>query len=592
MVTILEKVKHKERSFSSRLYYDVNVLEQRFKLPPKPTFFLHELFLLSFFCLRSKRFRQISSIIFKLIRKTREDSTHIPLFLLDSFIDLGSTFIKVGQFLSTRSDILPREYIEALSGLQDSLPPMSYIEVKSIVERELRKPIECIFKSFNEEPIASASIGQVHKALLISGLDVVVKVQRPDLSELFYEDLAILRCIVTFFERYTRIGKEREWVQIVDEIGKTLFEEIDFIQEGRNADHLRRNLHYEERISIPKIFWQYTTRKLITIEFVPGIKITDIESLKENNIDTKDLALVLTHAYFKQVFEDGFFHADPHPGNIVVKKDGTIVFYDFGMVGRINENIRAELANVLLSIVGNDTSTLLNTLKKLELLKQNVDVEPIKRVFENVLYKYYDGSKLEDLDFDGLEDDLKILFKDKPMKLPSKFTYTLRATGALEGVCRTLDPDFSLVKAATPYFQNWLIDKERTSTWAYLKAAFPTHSKLIDKIKVYLEVLKDLPKYASEAEKSKEEKEENKILGQAKSFEDKVSQAAEVKELSSKLKVAYSVIFLLSFVFIGNYLVQSESFIIGTLGFVLLISSVFGSIGIVVWSIFRVGERK
>lgn len=594
MVTLLEKVKHKEKSFSGRLYYDISVLEKRFKLPSKPTFFLHELFLLSFFCLRSKRFRQVTSVFFKLMKQNRRDAVnHLSTkaeLLLQGFIDLGSTFIKIGQFLSTRSDILSKEYVEALSELQDSLPPMLYSEVKSIVERELRKPIDCVFKLFNEEPIASASIGQVHKALLISGLNVVVKVQRPNLSELFYEDLAIIRCIATFLERYTKIGKEREWVQIVDEIGKTLFEEIDFIQEGKNADHLRRNLHYEERVYIPKIFWQYTTRKLITIEFVPGIKITDIESLKENNIDAKDLALVLTHAYFKQVFEDGFFHADPHPGNIVVKEDGTIVFYDFGMVGRINENIRAELANVLLSIVGNDTSTLLNTLKKLELLKQNVDVEPIKRVVENVLYKYYDGGKLKDLDLDGLEDDLKMLFKDKPMKLPSKFTYTLRATGALEGVCRTLDPDFSLVKAATPYFQDWLTDKPQGSAWTYLKAAFPTHSKLIDKIKVYLEVLKDLPKYVGELEHKDVETLQRSVSTEA-NFENEHLKE-EVKNTNSKLKVAYSVIFLLSFVFIGNYLVQAENFVISTLGFVLLISSVFGSIGIVVWSIFRVGERK
>lgn len=588
MVALLEKVRQNEGEFITRLYYDIKTLEKKFSLPLKPTFFLHELLLLTFFCLKSKRFRQISRIIFKLINEVRKDPKCAPLFLLNSFIELESTFIKIGQFLSSRGDILPKEYIEELSKLQDSLPPMSYDGVKEIVERELRKPLNCVFKTFEEEPIASASIGQVHKAELISGLEVVVKIQRPNLNELFYEDLAVLRCIATFLERYTKIGKGREWVKIVDEVGRTLFEEIDFIQEGKNADHLRRNLKYEERVYIPKIFWQYTTRKLITIEFAPGIKITDLNSLRENNIDTKDLAFVLVNAYFKQVFEDGFFHADPHPGNIVVKKDGTIVFYDFGMVGRINEDVRGELANVLVSIVGNDTNTLLDTLKRLELLKQGANIEPIKRVIEHALYRYYDGSKLVDLDLDGIEDDLNKLFEDKPMQLPSKFAYTLRATGALEGVCRTLDPDFSLVKVATTYFQSWLKGKAQRDPWIYLKAAFPTHSKFIDKIKVYIEVLKDLPKYASDLEEKNVETLRRSVSTETNFENERLKE--EIKNTNSKLKVAYSVIFLLCFVFIGNYLIEAKIFLINILGFVLLTISVFGSIGIVVWSIF--GVRK
>lgn len=562
-------------------YYNSNIVQERFKLPSKPSFFLQEFFLLCFYCLRDKRFRQIAGVIFKLIKQIRKPQVETRLtasLLLNAFVELGPTFIKIGQFLSSRPDLIPKEYINVLSQLQDSLPPIQFDKIKSIVESELRKPLEIIFKSFETESIASASIGQVHKAKLLNDFDVVVKIQRPDLSLTFYQDLAILRCLTTFLERHTRIGKDREWVQIIDEIGKTLFEEIDFIQEGKNADKLRKNLKYEDRIYIPKIFWQYTTKKLITIEYVPGIKITDVDSLVKNNLNPKELALILVNAYFKQVFEDGFYHADPHPGNIVVKNDSSIVFYDFGMVGRINENVRGELANVLVSIIGNDTDTLLSTLKKLDLIKNDVDITPIKRIIEQAAYKYYDGAKIESLDLNGIEEDLIKVFKEKPMKLPSKFTYTLRATGTLEGVCRTLDPDFSLTSAASPYLQNWIKDKAPESKWVYLKTLFPNQGKLIDKIKIYVEVIKDLPKYVSNIEKTDVETKTN--------FENEYLKD-EVQEATSKLNIAYGIIFLLCFVFIGNFLIQSSNYIVSILGLILLISSLVGSIGIVSISIFN-----
>ena len=597
MVELLEKIDIDRDEARLRLY-NTETVQERFKLPARKeefkssiSSFLYELILLSFFCLRDKRFRQIARIVFKLIKQVKIKPKETPDFLLNAFLELDSTFIKIGQFLSTRSDLLPKEYIEVLSELQDSLPPLPFEKVKSQVEKELRKSLEKIFKSFEVDPIASASIGQVHKAELLNGLNVVVKIQRPDLNILFYHDLAILRCIATFMGRYTEIGKDREWVQIIDEIGKTLFEEIDFIQEGRNADRFRKNLKYEERIYIPKVFWQYTTRKLITIEYVGGIKITDLNSLKQNNLNPEELALVLVNAYFKQFFEDGFYHADPHPGNIVVKNDGTIVFYDFGMVGRINENIRAELATVLFSIIGNDTDTLLSTLKKLELIKQDINIQPIKRVIEQAAYKYYGGAKLSDIDLNGVEDDLKKLFHERPMKLPSKFAYTLRMTGTLEGICRTLDPDFSLVKAATPYFQDWIKEKSpesQKSKWIYLKALFPNQSKLIDRAKIYLEVIRDLPKYVSNIEQNKLNADmltSSGVSEQKEKPEESTYLKGEIAEVNLKLRFAYTIVFLLCFTFIGSFLVEKGSQVVSMFGFLLLLCSLIGAITIVSWSI-------
>ena len=591
MVQLLEKTGFDKNGFTSRLWYDKELIQTRFKLPTREENFNSNIFsliqescLLSFYFIRDKRFRQIASIVFKLLKKVAKKDPNCPYYLKNAFFELGPTFVKIGQFLSSRRDIIPEEYIKVLSELQDSIPPIPFSEMKVQIEKELRKPLETVFKSFNEEPIASASIGQVYRAELTNSMQVAVKVQRPDLNVLFNQDLAILRCLATYLERTTRLGKDREWVQIIDEIGKTLFEEIDFIQEGKNADRFRKNLKYEERICIPRIFWHYTTKKLITIEFVPGTKITDLDTLKSKNIDLKELALVLVNAYFKQFFEDGFYHADPHPGNIVVKYDGTIVFYDFGMVGRINKSLRKELTNVLVSVVAQDTETLLSTLKDLDLVKPGADVEPLKRIINEALYSYYDGTKLDSLNLNEMQGDLKILLKEKPFKLPGKFTYTLRMTGVLEGVCRTLNPEFSLTGVAKPYLQNWIKARSPESLWKYLKLVFPKENAFIKRISVYADVLKEIPSYIALKEKMTEtnntEGYESKPVSR-----DNNENRYQIEYTNLKLKSAYNVIFLLCFVIIGIYLIQTNDVIPGFIGFLLLSTSLFSSIWIVFWSI-------
>lgn len=574
---------------SHYFYYDKNIIESRYKLPGSS--FALDSFTLMFFGLKNKRFKEISRIVFKLVKQLRSkklDSFTKSQLLLEAFIELGSTFIKIGQFLSSRRDLFPEEYINALSYLQDSVDELPFHQIKALIEKEFQKPINEIFNHFEETPIAAASIGQVHKArLLNTKFDVAVKIQRPNLSTLFYEDLAVLRCIISYLERHTELGKDREWTKIVDEIGRTLFEEIDFIQEGKNADLFRENLKYNEKIYIPKIFWQFTTRKIITIEYIPGIKITDLNLLENNHINPKSLSTTLVNAYFKQFFEDGFYHADPHPGNIVVKNDGTIVFYDFGMVGRINENVKVELANVLISVIGNDTDTLLKTLKKLELIKSETDLKPIKRIIEQAAFSYYDGAKLDSLDLQSIESDLKKVFDEKPMRLPSKFTYTLRATGTLEGICRTLDPDFSLIACAKPYFYNWIRDNSQTNKWQYIKALFPKQKKTIDKMQVYLGVMKELPKYVSMKEASRDVTPEISTKNKKPLDNKNIKLRKEVEETRSKLNLAYEVIFLLSVAYSGSFLIDRGSNILNMFGLVLLSISLLLSLGIVGFSIFK-----
>ncbi|OGI20671.1 MAG: hypothetical protein A3B68_08995 [Candidatus Melainabacteria bacterium RIFCSPHIGHO2_02_FULL_34_12] len=602
MTSVLEKKVSINNGFKSRLWYDKKLVQERYKLPERNIVFngniftfTHESFLLSYYCLRDPRFRKITKVFFRLFRKILKKDPGSPVHLKEAFLELGPTFIKIGQFLSSRPDIIPEEFIGVLSELQDSLPPIPFSEIKPFLEKELRKPLNMIFKSFDEEPIASASIGQVYKGELINGAKIVVKVQRPDLNILFYRDLAIIRCLATFLERYTKIGKGREWVQIIDEIGRTLFEEIDFIQEGKNADHFRRNLKHEERIYIPRVFWHHTTKKVLTIEYVPGIKITDIASLKNKNHNPKELAKILVNAYFKQFFKDGFYHADPHPGNIVVKDDGTIVFYDFGMVGRISENVREELANVLINIVRNDTDALLDTLKELDLLKSGSDLQPLKRVIEKAAYKYYEGTKLNSLNVSDIEDDLKILIDEKPMKLPSKFTYTLRMTGTLEGVCRTLDPDFSLISVTKPYLQNWLKDKLPKSKWFYLKYLFPEENKFVGKIKAYSAVIRSLPRYVNEIEKKNGKhlnetgtnKENINNTEIKKEIREKKFLKAEATKFYLKSKLSYGIIFVFCLVFIGRIMVEKTDPIISLTGFTILIFSVFASFSLAGWAYLK-----
>ncbi len=596
MTTAYQKSQNVSTHAHDFSYYDKNIIEKRYSLQEtfsieSPFSFIYDSSLISIYGLKSKRFKKISEIIFGLIKKISKEKKKgeinhsvIANYVLGSFIDLDSTFIKIGQFLSTRGDLLPEQYINALSNLQDSIPALPFSEIKKVVEKELQKSINEVYKNFEEDPIASASIGQVHRAELLNGTNIVVKIQRPNLTSLFYEDLSILRCIAKYLERYTDLGKGREWTGIIDEIGKTLFEEIDFIQEGKNADHFRNNLKYSEGIYIPKIFWQFTTKKLITLEYVPGIKITDVQALEKKNINPKFLTTILVNAYFKQFFEDGFYHADPHPGNIVVKDDSTIVFYDFGMVGRINENVRTELANVLISMTNNDTDTLLKTLTRLELIKPGTDISPLKRIIDKAAYNYYNGTELDSLNIKGIESDIKKVFDEKPMKLPSKFTYTLRATGTLEGICRTLDPNFSLINTAKPYFYNLVKESSKESRWTYIKSLFPGKKNVIDKVQVYMDVIKELPFYVSVKENRDVAHDKNVV--RSKDVVYNVSKE-EINKTKTKLTLAYEVIFLLSLAYAGSFLLDRGNTFLNTLGLVLLGLSLFISIIIVGFSIFK-----
>jgi len=377
------------------------------------------------------------------------------IWIRETLLHLGPTFIKVGQFFSTRADLFPSEYVEELSKLQDQVPAFGYEQVAAIVQQELGKPIEQIYSYFDPTPLAAASLGQVHRAKLKSGEEVVVKVQRPGLVRLFTIDLEIGRGIAEFFQHHTPWGGAgRDWIGIYEECRRTLWEEVDYLNEGRNADTFRRNFRDMPQIAVPKVYWRYTSPRLLTLEYLPGIKISDYEALSAAGLDRRALARLGAEAYLRQLLKDGFFHADPHPGNIAVKPDGTLIFYDFGMMGRLRPGIKEKLAGMLAAVVAKNADQVVALLVELGVLVPTADLAPVRRSVQYLLDHFLDkpfSSKLDEISVAAISEDLYELAYEQPFRFPATFTFVLRALTTLEGLGKGLDPEFNFIEVAKPF---------------------------------------------------------------------------------------------------------------------------------------------
>lgn len=377
------------------------------------------------------------------------------IWIRETLLHLGPTFIKVGQFFSTRADLFPSEYVEELSKLQDRVPAFGYEQVAAIVQQELGKPIEQIYSYFDPTPLAAASLGQVHRAKLKTGEEVVVKVQRPGLTRLFTIDLEICRGIAEFFQYHTRWGGPgRDWIGIYGECRRTLWEEVDYLNEGRNADTFRRNFRDMPQIAVPKVYWRYTSPRLLTLEYLPGIKISDYEALSAAGLDRKLLARLGAEAYLRQLLKDGFFHADPHPGNIAVKPDGTLIFYDFGMMGRIRPGIKEKLVAMLAAVVAKNADLVVASLVELGVLVPTADLAPVRRSVQYMLDHFMDkpfSNSSDEISVMAISEDLYELAYDQPFRFPATFTFVMRALTTLEGLGKSLDPEFNFLEVAKPF---------------------------------------------------------------------------------------------------------------------------------------------
>ena len=374
----------------------------------------------------------------------------LAVWIRETLLDLGPTFIKVGQLFSTRADIFPIEFVEELSKLQDRVPAFSYEQARDSIEADLGKPIHTLYRSFDPIPLAAASLGQVHRAQLHSDEDVVVKVQRPGLRSLFTIDLSILKGIAHYFQNHPSWGKGRDWLGIYDECCRILWEEIDYLNEGRNADTFRRNFRGEDWVNVPRVFWRLTSARVLTLEYMPGIKISHYEALEAAGLDRKRLARLGAQAYLHQLLNNGFFHADPHPGNIAVSVDGALIFYDFGMMGQVQPVTRQRLMSTFMGVAQRNADEVMASLVALGALVEMEDMSPVRRSIQYILDNFMD-KPFEEQSINAISDDLYAVAYDQPFRFPATFTFVMRAFSTLEGVGKGLDPEFNFMEAAKPF---------------------------------------------------------------------------------------------------------------------------------------------
>jgi len=382
------------------------------------------------------------------------------VWLRESLIDLGPTFIKIGQALGTRADLLPLEYVKELQKLQDQVPAFPSSEAFAIVESELGRSLQESYKEIDAEPIAAASLGQVYRARLHTGQEVAVKVQRPNLQSTISFDVAILFRLVKLTNRFfPKANENADWEGMLREFHSTIFEEMDYVKEGRNADRFRYNFRTWRAIRVPKIYWTHTNTRVLTLDFIRGTKVVDLEGLRANRISPVKVNRMLIRTYLKQLLEDGFFHADPHPGNLLVMDSGHLAFFDFGMVGRISPTLQTQMIDAFFHVVGRDVKGLGQDIINLNFLKPGVDPETVRPVVES-LFTHYLNLKLGEVNFKELTYDLAEVIYEYPFRLPSNFTYIMRALMTLEGIGVVTDPGFSFFETAKPFAKEFMLRRE------------------------------------------------------------------------------------------------------------------------------------
>jgi predicted unusual protein kinase regulating ubiquinone biosynthesis (AarF/ABC1/UbiB family) len=381
------------------------------------------------------------------------------VWLKESLIRLGPTFIKIGQSLGTRGDLLPLSYVKELVKLQDQVPPFPNAEAFARIEVELNRKVAEAYAEIDAEPIAAASLGQVYRARLHTGEEVAVKVQRPGLAEVIGFDIVVLRRLTDLMRRFPQMNENADWEGMLREFSETITEEMDYMQEGRNADLFRENFRKWKTILVPQIYWSHTTARVLTMDFIHGTKVVDIEALRAKRFSPVKVNRLLVRTYLKQLLEDGFFHADPHPGNLLAMDNGRLAFFDFGMTGKITPRLQSLMINAFFHVVSRDVHGLAQDLINLDFLKPGVDPEQIRPIVEG-LFQHYLDLKLGEVNFKELTYDLADVMYEYPFRLPANFTYIIRALMTLEGIGIVTDPDFSFFDTAKPYAKEFMLKRE------------------------------------------------------------------------------------------------------------------------------------
>ncbi|GBF81357.1 ABC-1 domain protein [Aphanothece sacrum FPU1] len=372
---------------------------------------------------------------------------------------LGPTFIKVGQALSTRPDLIRPDFLGELIKLQDQLPPFNNDTAFSIIEQSLNCSIDEAYREISPHPVAAASLGQVYRALLHTGEEVAVKVQRPNLRPTLTRDLFLMRWAACQFGKLLPLNLGHDLTLIVDEFGVKLFEEIDYINEGRNAEKFAANFRDDKEVKVPEIYWQYSSNFVLTLEWINGYKLTDTDKIKAAGIDPYTIVKIGVTSGLKQLLEYGFFHADPHPGNLFATLDGRMAYIDFGMMDQLEEDTKETIASSVVQLINQDYNALTDDFVKLGFLTPDIDISPIIPALEKVLGNAI-GQSVGTFNFKTITDDFSELMYEYPFRVPAKFALIIRSLITQEGLALSLDPDFKIVEVAYPYVARRLLTGE------------------------------------------------------------------------------------------------------------------------------------
>jgi len=433
-------------------------------------------------------------------------------------IQMGGVLIKVGQFLSTRVDVLPPEFTNELINLQDEVPAEEYSDIRRVAEEAYGTDLSNKFVVFDPFPLAAASLGQVHRAKIfkpnhkqeidkdidssyfkyddLAGetIIVVVKIQRPNIETIIKTDLSALATIGNWLQKYKPIRKRADIPALLDEFKRTLYEEIDYINEGKNAETFAENFKYEPQVRVPKVIWSHTTKRTLTLENVWGIKITDYADIKNSGVNLSDVASHLIDTYLKQIFEDGFFHADPHPGNLFInpipiippisRKGGfrspksnifwQLTFVDFGMVGRIPDELRDGLREMLIGIATKNPSRVIKSYQILNIILPGADIDELEKAGAAIFDLFW-GMNMKELSQIDANEVIKLtkeyrhLIYSLPIQIPQNLLFLGRTVGILTGICTGLDPEFNLFDHIAPYAQKFIIEEAKVEPTKLLR---------------------------------------------------------------------------------------------------------------------------
>jgi ubiquinone biosynthesis protein len=377
--------------------------------------------------------------------------------------ELGPAFVKLGQVLSTRPDLLPPAYITELAKLQDALSPVPEATIRQLLEAELGASVESLFATFDLAPLASASIGQAHAATLHDGTEVVVKVRRPGAVERIDEDLEILQNFAAQANRRWKDAADYDLPGLAEEFARTLRAELDYLAEGRNAEQFAENFAENAGVHIPQVHWETTTTRILTLERIRGLKVSDLEALDAAGIDRPALAARATEVVAQMIFDDGFFHADPHPGNLFIEPNGRIGLIDFGMVGVVDAELRERFSSLLVALTRKDPHRIAAALARLSTSTQRVDLGELSRDMQSIV-KLYDDRPLADIAVGKLIREVLSVMRRRHLQLPREFSLVLKMVVMTEGMGVSLDPDFHLGEVVGPYAQRLVANRYSLSS--------------------------------------------------------------------------------------------------------------------------------